>query len=71
MKPLYKIYVFSRAEVSPIKIEDVERILYVHQCPYCDQDFETENPSQIYCRDSHRVMFCQKGIANAAGYHRR
>lgn len=44
----------------------VTEITYTKVCPYCDREFETTEEKRIYCRDSHKVMYCQKGIAHAA-----
>ena len=36
---------------------------YLNLCPYCDTSFSTENDSKRFCRDSHRVLYSQYGLA--------
>lgn len=47
-------------------IENADHVYYVRLCLYCDVEFQTENYNKKFCCDSHRVMYCQKGIAHAA-----
>ena len=44
-----------------VMLEVEEPIVYRRLCPYLgDHWFETENPDQIYCTRSHKVMWWQK-----------
>lgn len=49
-----------------IIVANAVAIIYKKICPYGDHEFETTNPHQKFCRKSHSVMYCQKGIAHAA-----
>ena len=49
-----------------IVAQDIMCMIFFRQCPYCDKVFEATNSQQKFCKDSHRVMYSQKGIAHAA-----